>query len=78
MKRHIAALGVILLGGVTALIVNSKHGTASENDSINKRVVVITSEGCKPSKRTCYTEQKGDTIVTYKGSYRERTTTIVK
>jgi hypothetical protein len=78
MKRHFAAFVVILLGIVTALIVNSEHGTASENDSINKRVVVITTEGCKPSKRTCYTEQKGDTIVTYKGIYMERTTTIVK
>ena len=77
MKRHIAAFMVILLGVVTALIVNSEHGTASENDSI-KKVITITTEACKPSKRTCYTEQKGDTIVTYKGSYRERTITIVK
>lgn len=72
-KRRIATLMALLLGGAIAMVVNCDWSTASEADTV-KKMTIITKSGCKPSKRTCYTEQIGDSIVTHKGRLMEKIT----
>ena len=72
-KKRIATLMALLLGGIIAMVMNCDWSTAFEADTV-KKVTIITKSGCKPSKRTCYTEQIGDSIVTHKGRLREKVT----
>ena len=65
-------LVAVLVGTAIAVIVNSEWTNASDTDTV-QNMTVITKTGCKPSKRICYTAQEGDSIVTYKGRYKEKT-----
>ena len=72
-RKRIAMLVVIICGATVATIVNADWSTAS-SDTV-KMATIITKSGCKPIERACYTEQIGDSIVTHKGQYFEKTIT---
>lgn len=72
VKRKAVTVMAILLGATLAVITNAEWSIAEKSDTVVIKTVLKKS-ACKPSKRICFTEKKGDTVVVYKGRLREST-----